>query len=498
MHIVERSQWRLNLRGYPTVFRWLGFVLIFSPLFSGMAETSLGTSPSGHYVTYHGTPLLLVGDSGTHCVLQNTNLNYKAWLDDCVKAGLNAVHVWSFVAPRQRLDGSLVEARYGYVFPGVTPWARRDSGPRAADGGFCWDLHRWDEGDSPEQYWPRLRGLCRGAQQRGLILDITVFWGWPKHASDWKFHPFNVINGGIIEDIPSPHVSRVQRIAEPGVEVFQETWSEDWPVEKKNQWLWERFCDKLIKETAPFDNIFFIFMDEHSYDEGNGGDHFRAFFQRRGCRWTDWDRRRASVDYVFEDIPHDPVYGRNSGVVKFFERSPVRPLLILEGGPYQGDAVRITLWSALTGGASYFFHNDEGLETVHTGIMQYDPNVPRAPSTTPRMEWMGIAARFFCDHVRDLDRWRPMNELVEPSSVFCFADPGNAFVLYLMPGKDETIQLDLRVYDNTFVARYFDPRQGEWLSETALEGGAVSTFERPSAEDWVLFVQRQIKDPVMP
>ncbi|HEX30076.1 TPA: hypothetical protein ENG04_08355, partial [Candidatus Poribacteria bacterium] len=75
----------------------------------------IALSPSGHYVRYEGQTLFLVGDSGTQCVLQNPNIDYREWIDDCREFGIRAIHLWSFLAPRQKRDGSVIERRYGYV-----------------------------------------------------------------------------------------------------------------------------------------------------------------------------------------------------------------------------------------------------------------------------------------------------------------------------------------------------------------------------------------------
>lgn len=466
-------------------------ILVFSLVAtgSGRADTGIGVSRSGHFMTYRGAPLLVVGDSGTQCVMQNANIDYVRWVKDCAEAGLSAVHIWSFVAPRQRLDGTVVEPRYGYVYPCLTPWARGTSGPRAHDGGYAWDLQQWDEGDTPDHYWPRLRDLCAQTHQCGLLLGITVFWGWPKHPKDWAYHPFNVVNGGPVDETPAPHATQVQRIASPGIEVWEEPWSEDWPVPMKTQWLWERFAEKLIRDTAPYDNVFFVFMDEHSYSEGNGGDHFREFFQRRGCRWTDWEPRRARVDFVFDPIPHEKTSGRNRGAVERFFREPHKPFLILEGGPYQGEVVRISLWSALIGGAGYVFHNDERQETVHTGIMQYDPNVPRTDSGEERLAWMGHASRFVNGAIRNLDAMKPMNELAGPG-VFCLADPGREYAVYAMPRSGPVIPLDMTAGRGTFECRFYNPRSGEWGPTMMREGGSRHEFAKPDEEDWALLVQQ--------
>jgi hypothetical protein len=463
------------------------------PAIAAIAQPSadLAVVPNGRYLAFRGEPVVLVGDSGTQCVMQNTNLDYRRWIDDCAAAGLNAVHIWSFVAPRQLLNGSDVENRYGYVYPGITPWARKTEGPRGMDGGFQWDLQTWDEGDDSTHYWPRLRDLCVYGKEKNLIIGITVFWGWPKHPSDWAFHPFNSRNGGPITEDVRVHVSQVQRIASPDREIWEEPYSDDWEVAKKTQWHWERFAKKLIDETAMYGNVFFVFMDEHSYDEGNGGDHFREFFQKRDAMWVDWDQRQDTVDMVFADIPYREDSGKNAGTVEFVVREPHRPFVILEGGPYTGDAVRTAIWTTLVGGGNYVFHNDAQQETVHTGIMGYDPNVPGGDTGKIRQEWLGHASRFFNEAVDDLTGMMPHNELTVEGT-FCIADPGREYVVYSMAGS-ESIHLTLRGAGGVESVRLYNPRTSQWAENPpALGKGFGITVTKPDAEDWVLHVRQSM------
>jgi len=142
--------------------------------------SDIKASASGHLVTYRGETLLLVGESGTQCVMQNANIDYRAWIDDCAERGIRAVHIWAFVPPRQKADGTAIEERYGYLYPGMTPWARKADGPAATDGLPQWDLTTFDEGEDTSHYWPRLRDLCGYAAQKRMLVGITVFFGWPK------------------------------------------------------------------------------------------------------------------------------------------------------------------------------------------------------------------------------------------------------------------------------------------------------------------------------
>ena len=100
---------------------------------TGVAHGDIGISRSAHYVSYKGDTILLIGESGTQCVAQNSNLNHREWIDDCSRRGIHAIHLWSFVPVRQKQDGSQIEDRWGYVIPDVMPWVRKTSGPLAYD-----------------------------------------------------------------------------------------------------------------------------------------------------------------------------------------------------------------------------------------------------------------------------------------------------------------------------------------------------------------------------
>jgi hypothetical protein len=455
----------------------------------GCAE--LAGSPGGHYVQYNGKAIALVGDSGTQCVLQNLNIDYRQWIDDCQARGIPAVHIWSLVPPRQKQDGSVIEARYGYVYPGATPWPRRGAGAAlAADQLPQWDLTEFDEGADPaKHYWPRLRDLCAYARSKGMVVGITVFFGWPKHnhpdRPDWSYHPLNAVNGGFLST--AERITTVcQQIATPGIEVLAETWSEAWPAPRKTQWVWERFAEKLIGDTAEYGNVFFAFMDEHSYSEGNCGDHFAGFFRRRGAVWADWDRRRADVDFVFSGTFSRE--DKNADAVRGFHRNPARPYLHLEGGPYQGDGVRTAMWTFLIGGGHYFFHNDAGQETVTTGIMGYDPHVAGGDKGMERRDWIGHAARFFNEGITRLDQMAPQNELVLSGAAYCLACPGMEYAVYSTSGRD--LVLDLSGAPTTsFGCRFYDPRSGQYRPPFRVAGGDQTMFEKPDGSDWALLVQ---------
>lgn len=453
-----------------------------------VAAGRVQAGPEGHLICHAGRLLALVGDSGTQCVMQNTNIDYRRWIDDCAEAGLNSIHVWSFVAPRQNRDGNVIEDRYGYLYPGISPWSRRADGPAAHDGWLHWNLLKFDEGDDPQKhYWPRLRDLCGYARQKGLLVGITVFFGWPKHNSprrpDWSYHPFNVLGGGYLRE-DRPIVRAVQQIAEPGHEILGQSWSDAWHSAKKTQWLWERFAAKLLKATHPFGNTFYIFMDERSYPEGNCGDHFAAFFRRRKAFWIDGQLRRERVDGVIDG--HGPQRDINRAANRSFRAAPPRPFFEFELPPYKGDAVRHHVYACLLGGGHYFFHNDEGQETSTTGVMSYDKHVrnSRIQAVRRRLRWLGIASKFMNGQVRRLRGMQPRNEVIHHAAGYCLARPGVEYVVYVKSGNEAGI--DLQGPADSFEVSVMSPRTGKTHRVATKVSGNKLHVLLPDDGDWLI------------
>jgi hypothetical protein len=465
-------------------FLWFVLVWLLIHVRIIAAYDHIGTSPSAHYVSYQGETLLLIGDSGTQCAAQNSNLNHRAWIDDCYARGIRAIHLWSFVPVRQKQDGSQIEERWGYLIPDVMPWARKTSGPLAHDQRHQWDLQVFDEGEDGDatHYWPRMRDLCAYAKTKAILVGITMFTGWSKHDYSWVFHPLNINNGGHLSN-----KAHAVMIASPGTEVWPESWSDGWPNAKKTQWLWEQLSIKAIRELGSIGNVFFVFFDEHSYGEGNMGGHFCDFFRKRGQVWMDWEARRSSVNWVMSNT-----FGgddKNARAASVFNESPSRPYFFLEGEPYQGMGVRSAIWTFAIGGGNYVFHADAGQETVRTGIMGYDPHVPDGDRGMYKRDWLGHASRFFNDHVANLDSLRPHNDL-SSKGTYCLADPGREYVLYCMTDSPTAFDLDLSALGTKTVScRFYSPRDGQFEPPfQRVSGSRAEPFTKPNLDDWVLHV----------
>ena len=78
------------------------------------------------------------------------------------------------------------------------------------------------------------------------------------------------------------------------------------------------------------------------------------------------------------------------------------------------------------------------------------------------------------------------------NSRYCFAKPGEVYVVYLPKGG--TAELDLRQASGTLAVGWFNPRTGGAIKPAKrVEGGGKVTIGPPPAatgEDWVAFIRR--------
>lgn len=415
----------------------------------------LRPSRSGHFVTYRGRTVMLIGDSGTQVVPMNGDLDLRAWLDACRREGHSTVHVWAFTGARPG-DG-----RLGSRTP-LEPWARKP------DGSF--DLLRFADGTDPRRhYWARIRELCRLARERGLLVGITALFGWAKDhgpSPGWPHHPFNEAHGG-----PATRAADIVELAEDR-EIGGEAWDDAWQPRRKAQWLWERFALRLMRETARFDNVWFDYRDEWSYlnaEAGRAEAFWRRFFTSRGRIWAD----RTGEGGLRVANPDVPRFGPT-------------PAIKTEGEPYEHDAVRAEVWRRAMSGIHYLLHND----AREPNIAAWDPGIAGrkgvAPADDLGRKYVGLCSRFVNRHVRDLDSLLPATDRA-PDGVACMA--GQAEVVAYVPAGRPEVAINMRGYGPIERVRLYDPRMGKLTTARARRTGDSLSIPLPEpASDWAVQV----------
>ena len=102
-----------------------------------------------------------------------------------------------------------------------------------------------------------------------------------------------------------------------------------------------------------------------------------------------------------------------------------------------------------------------------------------------------IALDFFQDYL-PFNEMSGLDELVDGG--YCFASPGNIYVVYLPEGGDGSI--DLSGHPGTYSVSWYDPRNGGGLQQSeesqVMGGGPVSLGPAPDypGKDWVCLIRK--------
>ena len=439
-----------------------------------------------------GRARLLLGDSATQAPLQNANFDVRAWLDDLEARGIRAAMVWAFMAVPQTRDGGLVDRRYGYVVPDLTPWARRsEARPAAADGGPRWDLGTFDE----DGYWRRLRGLLQETARRDMTLWITLFDGWAKEVGDIPFHPFRRENGG-----PLARGEDLVILDTYGVEI-QGPFDPDWPWPRQNQWHQERFADRLARELTAFHHVVLELFNEGEWYEPEAlrrhQDHFLDFLRRRVetplavnadvvAGLNAWeDPRIAVVSWHTRGFDLAAISRRwLEGVA----RKPLKPLVNSEtvppfptgyGETVTEEDVRRLLWTTVMSGGHVFVQDDSAFA--------FDPSAPD-PGGSALRDQIGLATRFLDEAGFDPARFAPAPWLI--AGGYALAAPGRVLA-YFPHAHAPRLHLPAGDYEGSWM----DPRDGQIIPvRVAMPPAGEVVLSPPSAGDWVLDLTRMGND----
>jgi hypothetical protein len=137
----------------------------------------------------------------------------------------------------------------------------------------------------------------------------------------------------------------------------------------------------------------------------------------------------------------------------------VKPIIQEEHGLGTEDTVhRQRAWAAFTGGAA----------GVGTGAY-LKPLV----TFTEQVAW---------------ERMDPADTLVKSGYAYVLAESGVAYVCYLYNGGSFSVDLTKAI--GTLTARWYDPRNGTFLSSATINGGGVRSLTAPSSGDWVLYLRK--------
>jgi len=443
-----------------------------------------GTQP-GHYLTWRGKPVLLIGDSVTQGWMEcGTNFDQDAYVDALASRGINLLMLWAFKGTNAALQRR--DRRIGYDAPEVWPWAGSPD-----DQSF--DLHRFNP-----VYFERLRQLVGYAERQEVVVLITVHDGWTKTC--FEGHPFHRALGN------GPLTDRHQYVALAEYDrEMPDAFDPNWTWQQQNQYLQERFCAKLIAELDDYSNVLYeMFNEGEWYDRAQRRRHeahFLAFFRARCSNLL-----LSNTDHITGDDPH--LEGNVGGVTlhahgwvgqfaKFaagFSAMPAKPYLYSEPVPeFDGekpslDEIRRSMWETALAGAGWVNQNDPSFG--------WDGRAAIAAQSAARdqaYDLAGHCVRFFNQSGVRFWEMSPAGTLA--STGICLARPGHEYVIYAPVGGNFTVDLSAATR-TTLQVRWYDPRAGKFQPAKALAGGnRAEALQAPFPGDAVLHLASEA-DPM--
>lgn len=436
---------------------------------------------AGHYLSWRGKPVLLVGDSVTQGWMEcGTNFDQIAYVDALADHGINLLMLWAYKGTSAELQRR--DRRIGYDAPELWPWM-------GSPDHRSFNLRRFNP-----LYFERLQALVAQAERKEIVVLITVHDGWTKTC--FTGHPFNraLGNGPLADKRQYVELADYDR-------EMPETFDPAWNWRQQNQYFQERFCARLIAELTSFSNVLFeMFNEGEWYDRTQRRrheQHFLALFRAHCDNLLLSNSDGISGDNPHEDSKVDVVTLHPQGWVgkvalfeSGFHAAPPKPYLYSEPVPeFDGekpslDEIRRSLWETALAGAGWVNQDDPSF-----GWDSRTAIAAKAVARNHAYEIAGHCARFFNQSGVCFWQMRPAGKL--SSTGLCLARPGEEYVVYAATNTAFTLDLSTAAGARLKV-RWFDPCTGEFRGsgESEVKGGGTNQFLPPFPGDGVLHLTR--------
>lgn len=197
-----------------------------------------------HYFRYHGKTTVLITSGEHYGAVMNADFDYSKYLETLQREGLNYTRL--FGGSYIEVPGKSFGIQHNTLAPlperVILPWARSEERGYAG-GGNRFHLEHWDE-----RYFTRLHAFLSAAEQRGVIVEITLFSSQYGDAQ-WALNVFkaenNVNHTGGVDWV---HINTLENGNLLGYQ--------------------ERYTRKLVRESNSFPNVIFEIQNEPWSDHG--------------------------------------------------------------------------------------------------------------------------------------------------------------------------------------------------------------------------------------
>lgn len=191
-----------------------------------------------HYFIYRNQPTILITSAEHYGSVLNLDFNYTKYLTELGSKGLNLTRTFSgaYIEPLGAFNiekNVLAPAANRYA----APW-KRSTQPGFRGGGNKFDLSQWDEA-----YFTRLKQFAREAQQRNIIIEMTLFCPFYE-MKQWVLSPMH----------PENNVNSIPAIGKDSVYTLEHSG----PLLR----VQEQLVSKIVSTLNEFPNVIFEICNE--------------------------------------------------------------------------------------------------------------------------------------------------------------------------------------------------------------------------------------------
>ena len=191
-----------------------------------------------HYFIYKDKPTILVTSGEHYGAVINLDFDYITYLNELQSKRLNLTRIFTG-AYREPLGAFNIDKNSLAPASGrfICPWLR-SAAPGYTNAENKFDLIQWDTA-----YFNRLKDVVSAAQQRGIIVELTLFCPFYENTH-WILSPFNSANNiNDVGTVPRTDVYTLDKSA--GLLAVQET-----------------LVRKIVNELKDFDNLIYEICNE--------------------------------------------------------------------------------------------------------------------------------------------------------------------------------------------------------------------------------------------
>ena len=441
---------------------------------AGDAAAPLALDPANpHYLLFRKRPTVLVTSGEHYGAVLNLDFDDIKYLDELHSCGFNLTRTFSGSYRELPdsfgiIDNTLAPAAGRYI----APW-RLIAAAGAKQRHVRFDLNAWDEA-----YFKRLKGFVGAASRRGIVVEVVLFSAIYDDRL-WSIHPFNPANN-------------VQRIGPAGrLEVYTLKDSRLEAVE-------ERLAAKIVRELAPFDNVYYEICNEPYF----------------GGVTAEWSARVSAAIWAAAPLDRRPLIAQNiangSARVKALDKRVsilnfhyASPPAAIAGNAKLGRAIaddetgfkgkddfayRAEAWNFLLAGGAIFDNLDYSFTPHHPDGTAKVTTSPGGGGPSLRKQ-LAILKTFIegfdFSHMTPDDRVI-VGGLPDHATARALVERGRAYAVYVQGGKQARLIFDLPA--GSYRAEWLDTKTGLVVKSERLKhsGGKVTVASPAYREDIAL------------